>query len=118
MEGDGTRAEVGGLVDGVADRVFESAVVLTSGLSVRDTNDQNGLLRLAKFGQDDRVNDLLAKLGAEGSEALVPLATEDLVNLRVELVAEKLSKIHFSEDIPAAPCGHSRACSPGCHRRS
>lgn len=118
MEGDGTRTEVGGLVDGVADRVFESAVILAGGLSVSDTNDQNGLLRLAEFGQDDRINDLLAKLGAEGSEALVPLATEDLVNLRVELVAGKLPKIQVSETVPAAPCGHSRACSPGCHRRS
>lgn len=58
LESDGARTQVGGGLDGVTNGILEGTVVLTSGLTVCDTNDQNWLARLAKLGQDNAVNDL------------------------------------------------------------
>lgn len=81
LEGNSARTQVLSRVDSVADGILESTGVLASGLTICNANNQNRLARLAKLGQDDAVDDLLAQLGAEWRETLVSPVGHDLSNL-------------------------------------
>jgi len=89
LEGNGTGTQVLGGVDSVADGILESTSVLARGLTICNANDQDRLARLAKLGQDDAVDDLLAQLGAEWRETLVSPVGHDLGDL---LLSANVSK--------------------------
>jgi hypothetical protein len=83
LEGNGARTQILRGVDGIADGVLKSSCVLAGGLSVRDADHQDWLARtwLAKLGQDNAIDDLLAQLGPERCETLIPPVRHDLGNL-------------------------------------
>lgn len=81
LEGNGARAEVLCRVHGVTDGILKSTGVLSSGLTVGDANNEDRLARLAKLGQNNAVDDLLAQLGTEWRETLISPVCHDLTNL-------------------------------------
>jgi hypothetical protein len=89
LECNGAGTQLLGGVDGIADGVLESTGVLACGLTICDSNDQDRLARLAKLGQDNTVDHLLAQLGTERRETLIPPVRHDLGNLLLSADAGK-----------------------------
>jgi hypothetical protein len=80
------------LIVSVADRFDQRIGVLAGGLSICDADDEDRLAELvaAHLGNDQRIEDLLPQLRAEGSQTLVTLATHDALDLLIRLDVAQL----------------------------